>query len=188
MVSSVEAPAAGGMLDLASTSVAGTYTVEVSNGGCMLPMPTSLTIVAQPDNIPVAAGDYCDGDDVEVRLNTSQNGAIYRLYRDGLLYASEVEVTGTGGAIVFADKFPPGTYTVGASFVSGACERIMTGQVVVNALPNVEINPFSDHYCADAGTVTIGGRPQVGTNDWWVSGLPPIRPGSPKLVPQLPLM
>src|SRR5690554_1831883 len=136
----------------------------------MLPMPTSLTIVAQPSDIPVEAGDYCDGDDVEVRLNTSQNGAIYRLYRDGLLYASEVEVTGTGGAIVFADKFPPGTYTVGASFVSGACERMMTGQVVVNALPNAEINPFSDHYCADAGTVTIGGRPQVGTNDWWVSG------------------
>src|SRR5690554_3167892 len=170
VVSSVVAPAAGGMLDLASTSVAGTYTVEVSNGGCMLPMPTSLTIVAQPDDIPVVAGDYCDGDDVEVRLNTSQNGAIYRLYRDGLLYASEVEVTGTGGDIVFADKFPPGTYTVGASFVSGDCERMMTGQVVVNALPNVEINPFSDHYCADAGTVTIGGRPQVGTNDWWVSG------------------
>src|SRR5690554_1020129 len=170
VVSSVVAPAAGGMLDLASTSVAGTYTVEVSNGGCMLPMPTSLTIVAQPDNIPVAAGDYCDGDDVEVRLNSSQSGAIYRLYRDGVAYASEVEVTGTGGAIVFADKFPPGTYTVGASFVSGACERIMTGQVVVNALPNAEINPFSDHYCADAGTVTIGGRPQVGTNDWWVSG------------------
>lgn len=170
VVSSVEAPAAGGILDLASTSVAGTYTVEVSNGGCMLPMTTSLTIVAQPNNIPVVAGDYCDGDDVEVRLNTSQNGAIYRLYRDGVAYASEVEVTGTGGAIVFADKFPPGTYTVGASFVSGACERIMTGQVVVNALPNVEINPFSDHYCADAGTVTIGGRPQVGTNDWWVSG------------------
>src|SRR5690554_2811709 len=136
----------------------------------MLPMPTSLTIVAQPDDIHVVAGDYCDGDHVEVRLNTSQHGAIYRLYRDGLLYASEVEVTGTGGAIVFADKFPPGTYTVGASFVSGDCERMMTGQVVVNALPNVEINPFSDHYCADAGTVTIGGRPQVGTNDWWVSG------------------
>ncbi|HBG87188.1 MAG TPA: hypothetical protein DDW62_06520, partial [Marinilabiliaceae bacterium] len=170
VVSSVTAPAAGGPLDLASTSVAGTYTVEVSNGGCMLPMPTSLTIVAQPNDIPVVAGDYCDGDDVEVRLNTSQNGAIYRLYRDNQLYASEVEVTGTGGAIVFADKFTPGTYTVGASFVSGACERIMTGQVVVNALPNVEINPFSDHYCADAGTVTIGGRPQVGTNDWWVSG------------------
>src|SRR5690554_4317895 len=170
VVSSVVAPAAGGRLDLASTSVAGTYTVEVSNDGCMLPMPTSLTIVAQPSDIPVEAGDYCDGDDVEVRLNTSQNGAIYRLYRDGLLYASEVEVTGTGGAIVFADKFPPGTYTVGASFVSGDCERMMTGDVVVNALPNVEINPFSDHYCADAGTVTIGGRPQVGTNDWWVSG------------------
>src|SRR5690554_2363563 len=170
VVSSVVAPAAGGRLDLASTSVAGTYTVEVSNDGCMLPMPTSLTIVAQPSDIPVEAGDYCDGDDVEVRLNTSRNGAIYRLYRDGLLYASEVEVTGTGGAIVFADKFPPGTYTVGASFVSGDCERMMTGDVVVNALPNVEINPFSDHYCADAGTVTIGGRPQVGTNDWWVSG------------------
>src|SRR5690554_5668441 len=137
VVSSVVAPAAGGRLDLASTSVAGTYTVEVSNDGCMLPMPTSLTIVAQPSDIPVEAGDYCDGDDVEVRLNTSQNGAIYRLYRDGLLYASEVEVTGTGGAIVFADKFPPGTYTVGASFVSGDCERMMTGQVVVNALPKI---------------------------------------------------
>src|SRR5690554_8001701 len=166
VVSSVVAPAAGGILELASTSVAGTYTVEVSNGGCMLPMPTSLTIVAQPDNIPVAAGDYCDGDDVEVRLNSSQSGAIYRLYRDGVAYASEVEVTGTGGAIVFADKFPPGTYTVGASFVSGACERIMTGQVVVNDLPNPGINS-GDFYCADAGTIQLRGVPAVGQSSSW---------------------
>lgn len=170
VVSTVTAPAGGGVLALSSTSVAGTYTAEVSSGGCRLPMPTSLTIVTQPNNIPVVAGNYCDGDDVEVRLNSSQNNAIYRLYRDGVLYASEVEVTGNGAPIVFSDKFLPGTYTVGASFVSGACERIMSGQVVVNALPNAEINPFRDHYCADAITATIGGRPQVGISDWWVSG------------------
>src|SRR5690554_3613185 len=123
----------------------------------MLPMPTSLTIVAQPDDIPVVARNYCDGDDVEVRLNSSQSGAIYRLYRDGIAYASEVVVSVTGGAIFFADKFPPGEYSVGASFVSGACERIMSGRVVVNPLPSPGINS-GNFYCADAGTIQLTGE------------------------------
>ena len=170
VLNTVTAPATGGVLVLGSTSVAGTYTVSVSNSGCELPMSTSLTIVAQPNNIPVVSQNFCAGEDVEIRLNTSQNDAFYRLYRNGVLYDSEQEVEGNGNPIVFSDKFPAGFYTIGASFVTGACERIMTGEVVVNELPDTEIDPFNDYYCADAVTATIGGRPQVGTSDWWVSG------------------
>lgn len=159
----------GGPIVLGTTSVAGIYTVQVSNGGCDLPIPGNLRIVPLPDNIPVVASNYCEGDDVEIRLNTSQNGAIYRLFRNGVLYGSVESITGDGSAIIFSDKFPDGTYTVRASFAAGACERQMTGVVVVNELPNVGINA-ADYYCRDAGMITIGGTPQLGTTSWSVGG------------------
>jgi PKD repeat protein len=159
----------GGPIVLGTTSVAGIYTVQVSNGGCDLPIPGNLRIVPLPDNIPVVASNYCEGDDVEIRLNTSQNGAIYRLFRNGVLYGSVESITGDGSAIIFSDKFPDGTYTVRASFAAGACERQMTGVVVVNELPNVGINA-SNYYCRDAGTITLGGTPQLGTTSWSVGG------------------
>src|SRR5690554_492324 len=161
-------PGTGGLIELGTTSVAGTYTVLINNGGCEVSNTGSLNIVALPDNIPVVPGNYCEGDDVVIRLNSSQDGAIYRLFRNGVLYGSEV-VTGNGNPIVFSDKFPDGTYTVRASFAAGACERQMTGVVVVNELPNVGINA-ADYYCRDAGTITLGGTPQLGTTSWSVGG------------------
>ena len=140
----------------------------INNGGCEVSNTGSLNIVALPDNIPVVPGNYCEGDDVVIRLNSSQDGAIYRLFRNGVLYGSEV-VTGNGNPIVFSDKFPDGTYTVRASFAAGDCERQMTGVVVVNELPNVGINA-SNYYCRDAGTITLGGTPQLGTTSWSVGG------------------
>src|SRR5690606_19540634 len=106
----------GGPIVLGTTSVAGIYTVQVSNGGCDLPIPGNLRIVPLPDNIPVVASNYCEGDDVEIRLDTSQNGAIYRLFRNGVLYGSVESITGDGSAIIFSDKFPDCTYTVRESF------------------------------------------------------------------------
>ena len=45
----------------------------------------------------------------------------------------------------------------------------MTEVVVVNELPNVGINA-SNYYCRDAGTITLGGTPQLGTTSWSVGG------------------
>src|SRR5690606_8647504 len=63
----------GGPIVLGTTSVAGIYTVQVSNGGCDLSIPGNLLIVRLTNNIPVVSSNYCEGDDVEIRLNSSQN-------------------------------------------------------------------------------------------------------------------
>ena len=66
----------------------------------------------------------------------------------------------------FVEQYPPGVYTVGASFVAGACARMMGGQVVVNDLPNPGINS-GDFYCADAGTIQLRGVPAEGESSAW---------------------
>src|SRR5690554_3958249 len=111
---------------------AGTYRVEASNGGCRVVLSTSLEVYPRPEFFVLDdVGSFCDGEMVTIRLAQSQSGAVYSLYRDGAPYGAEKSSL-SGGPIEFVEQYPPGVYTVGASFVAGACARMMGGQVVVD--------------------------------------------------------
>src|SRR5690554_6588456 len=145
---------------------AGTYRVEASNGGCRVVLSTSLEVYPRPEFFVLDdVGSFCDGEMETIRLAQSQSGAVYSLYRDGAPYGAEKSSL-SGGPIEFVEQYPPGVYTVGASFVAGACARMMGGQVVVNDLPNPGINS-GDFYCADAGTIQLRGVPAEGESSAW---------------------
>src|SRR5690554_6407996 len=145
---------------------AGTYRVEASNGGCRVVLSTSLEVYPRPEFFVLGdVGSFCDREMVTIRLAQSQSGAVYSLYRDGAPYGAEKSSL-SGGPIEFVEQYPPGVYTVGASFVAGACARMMGGQVVVNDLPNPGINS-GDFYCADAGTILQSGVPAEGESSAW---------------------
>src|SRR5690554_2093826 len=150
---------------------AGTYRVEASNGGCRVVLSTSLEVYPRPEFFVLDdVGSFCDGEMVTIRLAQSQSGAMYSLYRDGAPHGTE-KSSPFGGPIEFVEQYPPGVYTVGASFVAGACARMMGGQVVVNDLPNPGINS-GDFYCADAGTIQLRGVPADGqSSSWSINGV-----------------
>ncbi len=65
----------------------------------------------------------------------------------------------------------PITYTF--TNTTTGCENSITKEIDVNPAPTVEIRDLQPHYCADAGTVTIHGRPNRGVGVWSIVGYNP---------------
>jgi uncharacterized delta-60 repeat protein len=116
----------------ASNTWNGDYTVKVSSGNSCGTGPVSpelnCTLYHQPVVYSLfSGGGYCAGEPgYEIKLEDSDPGVDYQLYKDGVAYGSPVP--GTGNSLSFGDQ-TAGTYTVDAT--NGFCYATMQGSAVV---------------------------------------------------------
>ncbi|MDG5799193.1 PKD domain-containing protein [Marinilabiliaceae bacterium ANBcel2] len=146
----------------------GTYYITADNSGCEYEIDSEVVISKQPQSFSVIGDDACEGDDnVSITVEDTETDVQYMLLRDSNPYGTTIG--GDGSSITFSAEYLVGTYTVLAN--DGGCETLMDGEVVVNSLPDVYITGALDDYCADAGEVTIEGRPRTGDNSWRIRGM-----------------
>lgn len=81
----------------------------------------------------------CPG--AEIRLNGSEAGVTYTLYRDGFNVASAAG-TGAIGFLSFGQHWLPGTYTAVAVIDATGCNRNMAGSTLIQASPQTfDVSP-----------------------------------------------
>lgn len=140
----------------------GLYKVVATNTttGCTATMTGSVTVGVYP--LPTVyvvngGGNYCSGGaGVSVGLSGSTAGEMYQLMNGGSFVGGPV--TGTGAAIDFGMQTTAGTYTVVATNTTTGCSNIMTGSVVVGALPLPVLYTVTGggNYCTGGAGVMIG--------------------------------
>jgi len=115
----------------ASNTWNGAYTVQVAGinscGNGPLSIALNCTLVHQPLIFSLfSGGGYCTGQPgYEIKLEDSETGVNYQLYKDGVALGSPVP--GTGEMLSFGLQ-PIGTYTVTA--VNGICTAVMLGSAI----------------------------------------------------------
>jgi hypothetical protein len=150
---------------------AGTYTVRgIDRSGvstCTRPMNGSVVVVVnqRPSYFPMTGGGIsCNGSGVPVGINGSEAGIEYTLYRDGVSTGSVI--TGTGGAISWANQTMAGNYTALARNPNGGCTLgIADGVTVTNQTFNIFPVSGISATCVDSprASVILGGS-QSGVN------------------------
>ena len=122
-----------------SRQMQGTATVTVN------PVPQAFTIFG--------GGDFCEGGaGVEILLNGSQSGNVYRLRRNGTYIGTTV--TGTGDTISFGFYSIAGRYSVIVIDPTSQCTNNMLGEVIVS------VDPMATPICFGPGHNSTG----IGTN------------------------
>ncbi|HNU21807.1 MAG TPA: PKD domain-containing protein [Bacteroidales bacterium] len=106
----------------------------------LLPTPTPFWVTVSN------GGYYCQGGDgVEIGLDGSELGIIYKLFL-GPLQIGPLKL-GTGTPISFGNIIMPGTYHVEAMHPSSLCSRMMNNTVTVTIQPLPNINFTADTAC-----------------------------------------
>jgi hypothetical protein len=98
-------------------------------------------LCTQPEVYDVSgSGNLCNG--ATLRVNGSEAGVTYELYKDNVLVSGSAQV-GAGGDYPEWSPLPSaGTYTVKTSAVDGYCSVSMTGSVTVAPItPNITLHP-----------------------------------------------
>ncbi|MCQ2203796.1 MAG: gliding motility-associated C-terminal domain-containing protein [Bacteroidales bacterium] len=145
--------AGGNLVDACKIKMLGTYRIDV-------PLAAEFSLVD-------VNGNYCeDGDAIEIKLEGSEVGKVYKLLRDGVVVldseSNEVAVDGTGSEISFGSYAVDGKYTV-VCFFDG-CNSPMAGEVNLKkwARPATQVVTLANygHYCSDekGGVVTVGSQ------------------------------
>jgi hypothetical protein len=92
---------------------------------CITPMAQTLA---------ASAPGFCAGSPgVQLSLSGTQNGAKYRLYRNGT--AIGTALSGSGSAAAFSGTYTAGSYTARSAKAGAFCDAAMDGTVLVNAIP-----------------------------------------------------
>ena len=106
---------------------------------------SSLWDLSVPLQYEVTGGGvYCSGaTSTPVQLEGSQEGIVYRLYRDGV-FADRYQV-GNGGTIDFGVQEQDGQYTIMASDLESGCERRMLSEAEVREVSPPEVEA-GDHF------------------------------------------
>ena len=117
-------------------------------------------------------GSTCENNPagLAIGLSGSQNGNIYRLYRDGVANLVAT-VNGNGNPLNFGNFTTPGTYTVVASDNSGAsCTASMNGSAVISSLPESPVPTVTTPvvYCQNDVAVPLTAN---GVNLLWYTSL-----------------
>ena len=113
--------------------IPGVYSVEATgSNGCHAIMIDSVTVHALPVFYTILpAGTHCPG--TTIKLNGSETGINYILYRDGI-YAIDT-IAGTGGILDFGEPRIAGTYTVLAYSTAALCQSVMNGSTTILSGP-----------------------------------------------------
>jgi uncharacterized protein (DUF2141 family) len=178
----------GSAIDFGLQTTAGNYTVEATSisspacGPVAMNGTVSVTVRALPTVQTVSAPGsttYCAGSpNVTVRVNNSQAGFTYELYKNAA--ATGTTLAGTGAALDFIN-LDAGTYTVQAYYgTAPSCITSMSGSVTVTqtATPVVYNVTGGGAYCSGGSGVSIGlSSSDVGVEYRLIRGGAPI--GSP---------
>ena len=111
------------------------YTVTVNDGYNTATASVNIVVNPLPVQYPVTGGGpYCSGGSgVPVGVQNSQNGVVYRLYRNQTQVGLPVD--GNGGAISFGNQLAAGNYFVKGTRTLTGCLNIMTDSAIVTILP-----------------------------------------------------
>lgn len=117
--------------------------------------------VFQLEGIPAEPhGNNCSP--VTPRLNGSQAGVNYHLYREGGTTPVDSK-TGTGEVLNFEPLTTSGNYQV-VAYNDDGCSKAMQGTVVVNALPDIYVIEPTGTICSHSNfSVGLDGGPQANT-------------------------
>lgn len=118
---------------------AGQYTCKAYNPstGIWIDMVGVAVVTLNPNPLVfsvVPNGAVCPG--VEIRLNGSEAGVDYTLFRDGLPVKT-IMGTGSFGFLSFGSFSTPGFYTVSGVNSATGCQETMNGSTHIQPLPNV---------------------------------------------------
>ncbi|PSJ73243.1 T9SS C-terminal target domain-containing protein [Sphingobacteriales bacterium UPWRP_1] len=143
-------------LSPATTAMAGTYTVTVSNGGgCTASASKTITVSAAPNATVSGSTSLCVGGTITL---TASGGTSYTWsYPDGLT-GSGSTITRTGATVAMS-----GVYTVTVTNAAG-CTSVVTYPVVVNPIPSATASSNSP-VCAGS-TINLS-APSGGTAYLW---------------------
>lgn len=159
-----------GVVNLAA-STPGTYSISytvAASGGCDIWQYTinGFKIGTAPQIFNVTGGGgYCSGGaGVPVGLSSSEAGASYKLYRDGITLVTTLN--GTGAALNFGNQTIPGTYTVIAEELPCRVSMDGTAIVTVNPIPpSIVIVPSSATICqGEVQALTASTNPPASGN------------------------
>ena len=151
--------------------VSTTYKVVLSDGQESLQKSVSIQVNPVPAVYNLTGeGDFCAGSDgATLGLNGSENGVIYKLYKNG---ESITEKIGTGQAISFGKFLLAGTYTASASFSQNSCQIDMQGAIQLNplSLPIVVAGP--NQYIETGAQTTLTSAANGGSGSYQYSWTP----------------
>jgi RHS repeat-associated protein len=139
---------------------AGVYTVVGTddNGNCPATMGSSATVtsdIIQTFTIS-GGGTICDGQSTVITLS-SQNTVKYQLLRNGILYGSDKNGT---GSIISLTASMAGDYTVRATHIFGGCTKMMNGTATIAVAPSptkFAITGGAALCEGSSGTITLSG-------------------------------
>ena len=135
----VPMPGTGTSLNFGTFNTAGTYTAigTVTSTGTSTPMNGSTFIIvnALPSIYMLSpTGLHCPG--TIVRLNSSQAGVDYTLFRDGAAIAI-LPGSGMAGVLDFGAQTVPGIYTISATNATTGCQSNMIGSCTISVSPQL---------------------------------------------------
>jgi hypothetical protein len=168
-----------GLFSTVSPDVAGTYPVTViarAPGYCGVTKTKDVTVnnCSEPvrRDLKVSASGFCAGSDgVEFSFDATDDGAQYRLYRDGV--ETGAPLNGTGRAASFPGKVSTaGKYTARVIDNGVYCEAQMRGapEITENPVPTAPDISRPADVCQGAGDIVFTATNYTGTLVWTSNG------------------
>ena len=161
----------GNTNDTLNATVAGAYVCAIDNGTCIL---TSDTIHLTVSNLPTTnlspspSAAICDGDTLELSLNTGGGPASFQWYMSGTMIAGETNSS------YFATM--AGSYNATKTNQNGCSDSSAVATVItVNPLPTTNITPSPTVDVCDGDSVELmvnTGGGGGGTIQWSLNGSP----------------
>lgn len=155
----------GNTNDTLNATLAGAYVCEIDNGTCVVPSDTiHLTVSNVPTAVitPSPNATICDGDTLELLVNSGGGQATFQWYMDG------ATIPGATNSSYFATD--AGSYNVMKTNQNGCSDSSAVATVItVNPSPTVTTTPSSVDICTGDSveiTVNAGG----GTVQWTLNG------------------
>jgi hypothetical protein len=160
-------PISGATAAAYTTSAAGNYTVQISNGSCnATSAATVVTVNALPSATitPATATTFCQGGSVVLTANTGA-GLSYQWFNNAVV------ISGATNASYTATM--SGLYTVVVTNASTCSSTSAATVVTVNALPTATITPATATTFCQGGSVVLNANTGTGlTYQWRLNGNP----------------
>jgi gliding motility-associated-like protein len=154
-----------------SPTVSTTFLVTLSDGQQTIQKSVSIQVNPIPSQFSITGDEnYCANQEgVEIGLNGSENGVLYRLIRND----NEVvaEKSGNGQAIIFG-VFGVGNYHADARFSPGSCSQMMNGVRSVNVLSSPILTAGANQYISNGDQTALSSFAQGGSGNYVFSWKP----------------
>lgn len=145
----------GGIVNFDPVAQPGTYKVIAKNTSCEMQMQGVREVLPLPADYSITPqGSWCENSDLQVGLNHSDTGVIYRLYLTNTPDSPLDSIEGNGEGFVFNYLInQTGEYRIKATNINSKCSKWMSGSIVVHPEPlryNLTANgqnPPANTYC-----------------------------------------